>query len=290
MHSVVDSGEAKEDGSYGPWMVVSKRTYGRKGTTPGTGTDSTRKSTWQPPSHLPPRNPEWLNTLSSGPTGNPSEPRIDGGFHWKVTEKWAAKPNGSVGNSSSGLAHSSIEKVKANVNSSGQVRSKSPNQINQGFRKLASSVKGKKAIARGSPTKTKVSSADNPLAKIISANIISLSSDRDAPLNREKGGSSKAPFEFTAPSIVGQIFQEDSTPLASGSEASAQLAIQVSEFRDEDNEDSSGRILGAFVESEPRTSHDYGVESAGMLYNPCSKDGSAACMELEDASGMISSD
>ena len=69
-----------------------------------------------------------------------------------------------------------------------------------------------------------------------------------------------------------------------------QLAIQVSEFRDEDNEDSSGRILGASVESEPRTSHDYGVESAGMFYNPCSKDGSAACMELEDASGMISSD
>ena len=164
VHSVVDSGEAtKEDGSYGPWMVVSKRTYGRKGTTPGTGTDSTRKSTWQPPSHLPPRNPKWLNTLSSGPTGNQSEPRIDGGFHWKVTEKWAAKPNGSVGNSSSGPAHSSIEKVKAIVSSSGQVRSKSPNQISQGFRKLASLVKGKKVIARGSPVKTKVSSADNPL-------------------------------------------------------------------------------------------------------------------------------
>ena len=130
---------------------------------------------------------------------------------------------------------------------------------------MASSRKGKKAIARRSLAKTKVSSADNPLAKIISANIISLSSDRDAPLNREKGGSSKAPFEFTAPSIVGQIFQEDSTPLASGSEASAQLAIQVSEFRDEDNENSSGRILGASVESEPCTSHDYGVESAGML-------------------------
>ena len=134
VHSVVDSGEAtKEDGSYRPWMVVSKRTYGRKGTTLGTGTDSTRKSTWQPPLHLPPRNPEWLNTLSSGPTGNQSEPCIDGGFHWKVTEKWAAKPNGSVGNSSSGPAHSSIEKVKAIVNSSGQVRSKSPNQISQGL-------------------------------------------------------------------------------------------------------------------------------------------------------------
>ena len=74
---VVDSGEAKDDGCYGPWMVVSKRTYGRKGTTPGAGTDSTRKSTWQPTSHLPPRNPEGLKTFSNGPMSLQSEPRIE---------------------------------------------------------------------------------------------------------------------------------------------------------------------------------------------------------------------
>ena len=290
MHSVVDSGEAKEDGSYGPWMVVSKRTYGRKGTTPGAGTDSTRKSTWQPTSHLPPRNPEWSNTLSSGPTSMQSEPRIEGGFLWKVTEKWAAKPNGSMGISSSGPTHSSIEKAKVSVKSSGQGRSKSPNQFNQGFRKLASSVKGKKAIARGSPFKTNASSADSPLARTIAANIISLSSDRDATLNRDKGGSSTAPFEFTAPSIAGQILQDDSAPLDGGSEDSAQLDSQASEFRDDDNENSSGRILGASIEAEACTSYGYGLESAGMLHNPCSKDGSVACMELEDATGMVSSD
>ena len=72
---------------------------------------------------------------------------IDGGFHWKVTEKWAAKPNGFMGNSSSSPAHSNIEKVKTNVNSSSEVRSKSPNPISQGFKELASSVKGKKVIA-----------------------------------------------------------------------------------------------------------------------------------------------
>ena len=153
---------------------------------------------------------------------------------------------------------------------------------------MASSVKGKKVIARGSPAKTKASSADNPLSKITAANITSLSSDRGSPLIREKGGSSKSLFEFTAPSIVGQVLHEDSTLLAGGSEASAQLAIQVSDFRAEDNEDSSGRILGSSVESE--TSHDYEVESAGIHYNPCSKDGSVACMELEDAASMVSSD
>ena len=86
---------------------------------------------------------------------------------------------------------------------------------------MAYSVKGKKVIARGSPAKTKVTSADNPLSKIIAANITSLSSDRDSPLIREKGGSSKSLFEFTAPSIVGQVLYEDNTPLVGGSKASA---------------------------------------------------------------------
>ena len=95
---MVDVGEASEvDGHYESWMVVSKRTYKRKGTTSSARTNSTKKSTWQPPFHLPLRNPEWLCTSTSGPTGKQSEPRRDGGFHWRGTDKWAAKPNGYVG-------------------------------------------------------------------------------------------------------------------------------------------------------------------------------------------------
>nr|POF00629.1 hypothetical protein CFP56_26199 [Quercus suber] len=61
-HASADVGVSLEvDGHYGPWMVVSKRTYGRKGTKPGVSTKSTRKSTWHSSSHLPPRNPEGLS-------------------------------------------------------------------------------------------------------------------------------------------------------------------------------------------------------------------------------------
>ena len=43
-------------------------------------------------------------------------------------------------------------------------------------------------------------------------------------------------------------------------------------------------------ESEPRISHENRDESVGVHFNPCSKDGFVACMELEDESGMVSSD
>ena len=43
-------------------------------------------------------------------------------------------------------------------------------------------------------------------------------------------------------------------------------------------------------EFEPRISHENRDESVGVHSNPCSKDGFVACMELEDESGMVSSD
>ncbi|KAF3972461.1 hypothetical protein CMV_004032 [Castanea mollissima] len=49
----------KKDSHYGPWMVVSKKMYGRKGTKAGGSKDSTKKSTWHSSVQLPPRNPEW---------------------------------------------------------------------------------------------------------------------------------------------------------------------------------------------------------------------------------------
>ena len=60
---MAEMGEAtKEDGQYGPWMVVSRRTNERKGTNLFGSTESTNKSAWNAVPQPPPNFPEWRNT------------------------------------------------------------------------------------------------------------------------------------------------------------------------------------------------------------------------------------
>ncbi|KAK9984712.1 hypothetical protein SO802_034237 [Lithocarpus litseifolius] len=203
VHTVVDIGESpKADGHYRPWMVVRKRTYERKGTTPSVST--------------------------------------------KGVDKWTAKPSCDMGISNPDPSRHYLRNDKSLDNSLGLGSGVSPSPSSQALKKLASSVKGKKVIARGSPAKANTFSADNPLSKILAAKIASLSSDRGSSPNREKGGSSNPVFEFTAPSIVGQELH--------GKEDKAHLA--------DDSEGTLGKPLVTSFEFESLTNIENGKESA----------------------------
>nr|POE75443.1 hypothetical protein CFP56_50698 [Quercus suber] len=206
-HPMVDVGESSEvDDQYGEWMVVRKRTYGRTGTMPGVNTDSTRKSTWQTAPHLPPRNPDWVSTPFSGPVGSQSVPRKERGYPRKGHEKWATRFNGPVGGSNPGLTSYNMGFGKSIDTNLAQSSGFSPSPSRQATKKLASSVKGKKAIARGSLLKASSNVAVNPLSNSFAANITSLSSNRVSP-TRKKCRSSKPIFEFTVSSLTGQELQ-----------------------------------------------------------------------------------
>ena len=90
-----------------------------------------------------------------------------------------------------------------------QSNSSSPRPSSQAFKKLASSVKGKKTIARGTHLNAKSITAVNPLSNSFTANVTSISSDRAVPLTREKCGSTDRIFEFTTHSLAGQEHHED---------------------------------------------------------------------------------
>lgn len=90
-----------------------------------------------------------------------------------------------------------------------QSNSSSPRPSSQAFKKLASSVKGKKTIARGTHLNAKSITAVNPLSNSFTANVTSISSDRAVPLTREKCGSTDRIFEFTTHSLARQEHHKD---------------------------------------------------------------------------------
>nr|POE89017.1 hypothetical protein CFP56_47318 [Quercus suber] len=143
----------------------------------------------------------------------------------------------------------------------------SPSSSRQVTKKLASSVKGKKAIARGSLLKASSNVAVNPLSNSFAANITSLSSNRVSPTH-EKCGSSEPIFEFTVSSLTGQELQ--------GGQGSGHLVDPA--------------------KADALTNHGNGDESVDDRSNPCFREGSdregvgAAGMELEDGVEAPSSD
>ncbi|KAK9990555.1 hypothetical protein SO802_025540 [Lithocarpus litseifolius] len=189
---------------------------------------------------------------TSGPTGSQSVPRKDGGYHRRGSDKWTAKPSRDVAVSNSGPSHNYMGNDKSLDNSLAQGSGNSPSPSGQGLKKLESSVKGKKAIARGSLAKAKPNSADNPLSNIFAAKITPFSSDHVSSPSCEKCGSSNSVFEFTAPSSVGQELHddEDNIHLADGSEGTL------------------GKPLAASFESKSLTNHEIGEESVELLPTP----------------------
>ena len=91
--------ETEVDGQYGPWMVVSRRTNGRKGTKPTFSIERTGNSGWAGAAQLPPKNPDWRGTSSNSTVYSQSMLRkgsLHGaGDHTKRTESvWSPKNNG----------------------------------------------------------------------------------------------------------------------------------------------------------------------------------------------------
>ena len=136
-------------------------------------------------------------------------PRNEGGYPRRGVEKWAASFNGPMGVSSPGPSSNLMRFGKPLVSNVAQSSSTSPRPSSQALKKLASSVKGKKTIARGLHLKAKPIIAANPLSNSFATNIISISSDRVAPLTCEKCGSTGHVFEFTMQSLAGQEHHSD---------------------------------------------------------------------------------
>ena len=136
-------------------------------------------------------------------------PRNEGGYPRRGAEKWATGFNGPMGVSSPGPSSNLMGFGKPLVSAVAQSSSTSPRPSSQALKKLASSMKGKKTIARGPHLKAKPIIAANALSNSFAVNIISISSDRVAPLTREKCGSTDRVFEFTMHSLAGQEHHGD---------------------------------------------------------------------------------
>ncbi|XP_075636557.1 uncharacterized protein LOC142608762 [Castanea sativa] len=229
-----------------------KGTYGRKRTKIGFSLDSSRKATWHPPPQLPPKILDWVNTLSSGPTGTQNMPHKDcnfsgGGYSKKDSAIWAVKPSGYVGGSNSGLSSNKMGNVKSNIANLAQHSGTSPSPSGQALKKMPSSVKGKKALARGSPSKGITSSADNPLSKLLTASITSFSSDRASSPIREVAGPSNSFFEFMASPLARLEIHDD--------KGSAPIAVF--------NEDTVGKLMCSSTKSVALTKSEDGDDRIG---------------------------
>ena len=143
----------------------------------------------------------------------------------------------------------------------------SPRPSSQALRKLASSVKGKKTIARGPHLKAKPIITANPLSNSFTANIISISFDHVAPLTREKCGSTDHVFEFTTHSLAGQEHHGDP------SSSHLDDAGKVDSPTDQGNDDENVNARSNHCFSEGSNQDDAG----------------AVGMELEDRVGAPSS-
>ena len=108
-----------------------------------------------------------------------------------------------MGASYSGLNRSNLGLDKPISFKSGQSSVTNLSPAAQPIKKLASSVKGKKIIARGTSLKAKHSDAVNPLSESFATNINSLSSNHASPPSRKKDGFTESAFEFTALPLVG---------------------------------------------------------------------------------------
>ena len=157
---MAEMGEAtKDNGQYGPWMVASRRTNGRKGPNLVGSTEGTTKSTRNATPQPPPNFPEWRNTSTGRADHAPSMSRSvyvpsSGDHHKRAEPSWTPSFAG-LGSTSmeekSGLGPVDcmpLQKEGINHGEDSGPLSMSSSQA-QIHRKYPTSVKGKKVIARG---------------------------------------------------------------------------------------------------------------------------------------------
>ena len=197
--------ESQPDGQYGPWMVVSRRTNGRKGTranfsTEGTG-NSGRNSAAQPP----PGNPGWRGTSPNSTAQTQSKSHTismhGAGDHTRKAESvWTPKRNGvdHVGSFKLGpLANGLVAKGDGKVFTGFGPLARQQTQA-QSHRNYPQSVKGKKSFARRIDSSPRTSSDETHTRKIPSAKPNFRPSFHDSSHNHETFPAFDSTFKFTA--------------------------------------------------------------------------------------------
>ncbi|XP_065617338.1 uncharacterized protein LOC136062338 [Quercus suber] len=194
-HAMADVCETKEEnGQYGPWMVVSKRTNNRRGTKTLASTESTSKSAKNIAPQQPPKFSELRNTVPSGPAFSQGMTRKESlhgaGNQSKRTESvWTPRDSSKVG------PVDGFGPTKGAEASVGPLNISSPQAQTQ--RKYPASVKGKKGIDRGLSQSFPSNSDRASVRELSSAKSPSLPPFHVSSLNR---ASADLSFTFSASS------------------------------------------------------------------------------------------
>lgn len=196
--AMADVGETKEEnGHYGPWMVVSKRTNFHRGTKMLASTESTSKSARNVAPQQSPIFSEMRNTTPSGPAFSQGMTRKDslhgaGNQSKRTASVWTLRDSSKVG-PLDGVG--SIKGAEASKSCVGPLNMSSPQAQTQ--RKYPASVKGKKGIARGLSQAYLSNSDRASVRELPSAKYSSLPSFHVPSLNRASDDRS---FIFSASS------------------------------------------------------------------------------------------
>lgn len=202
---------AETEGVYGPWMVVKRRSSGRKATKPSLGAEGTAIPVCYPSPYLPPKNSERMGTSPSGP-----------GFSHNMSHVGVKQNNGdhvskaAVGRLSkaSGLRETSHLK-RGSTSISGPLKSSpSPSEqleVNMGLnshsepgpssiahKRTPSSVRGKKTLARGSHPKPNIDASATHQWKFSSTILNTLSAANNSSHTSESFKPPDNTFEFVA--------------------------------------------------------------------------------------------
>jgi len=216
---MAEMGEAKkDDGPYGPWMVLSRRINGRKGTNLVGSTEGSTKSARNAAPQPPPNFPEWRNTATSRAAHAPSMSRnvyvpSSGDHHKRAGPSWTPS---FAGLGSMSMKEKSVlgpvdcmpletEGVNHGEDSGPISMSSSQAQIH---RKYPTSVKGKKVIARGLSQSSP--NTDRDFArKLLSAKPTPLPLLHTSALYHGTAGPFDQSFKFTVAASVGRVQQKD---------------------------------------------------------------------------------
>nr|POE84043.1 hypothetical protein CFP56_39435 [Quercus suber] len=197
-----------DEGQYGPWMIVSRRKYGQKGTRTEAGTGNSiggaARPAWTAPLQRTLDFAEGMNNSAGGPSSSRSVPRRNyipnTGAVTKNREKmWASKATGSLNHY--GKPTSSPTTSKVPLSSTKQGLSPSPSY--QTHKPYPSSVKNKKAAARNlvseSTSKCAVTSGLEGLAR----KLTTLASTPPSSSCLDPNQSDSTSFEFSATLYTG---------------------------------------------------------------------------------------
>nr|POE73882.1 hypothetical protein CFP56_42299 [Quercus suber] len=209
----------KEDGQYGPWMVVSRRTNGRKGTNSFVSTESANSSARNATAQPSPKISEWRVTSSVDSTHAQYMPRKDhlhgAGDHYRRTSSvWTPTTTGLGStnikdNFELGSMGADLATKGANAHDKGFGPPSSVTPQAQLHRSLPKSVKGKKVFARGLSQASPPNTDQSSLRKIHSAKTTSLPPVPASLSNRGFSLPIDQSFKFTASTSVESEKQRD---------------------------------------------------------------------------------